>query len=105
VTQELAVAVSRLVNRVSHWTLPRWAASSASGTGSRADTVYALIQRLAELAADAEGQPRRQVPRLDTDLALPDQLRVITADLLAAGPDDATLAAATELVTVTSASI
>jgi hypothetical protein len=47
----------------------------------RADLVYALVQRLADLAADAEGQPRRGVPRLDSDLSLVDQVRVISADL------------------------
>ncbi len=44
-----------------------------------------LAQRLADAAADAEGAPRRLVPRLDNDLALPDQLRALTADVLAAG--------------------
>jgi hypothetical protein len=50
---------------------------------SRAERVYGLAQRLADAAADVEGAPRR-VPRLDNDLALPDQLRVLTADVLAA---------------------
>jgi hypothetical protein len=67
--------------------------------------MHALLQRLADLAADAEGQPRRPVPRLDNVLALPDQLRVIAADLTAAKPDEATLAAATELVATTNRSI
>jgi hypothetical protein len=93
---EFARAVSRLVNQVSHWTPPRWAASSASG-GTRAEVVHALVQRIADLAADAEGQPRRPVPRLDSDLALPDQLRVVAADLLAAG-STADLGPAAELV-------
>ena len=78
---EFRSAVTRLVHRVSHWTPPRWAASG------RADVVHGLVQRLADLAADAEGEPRRAVPRLESDLALPDQLRVVAADLLAAsGP-------------------
>ncbi len=42
-----------------------------------------------------EGLPRRTVPRLDNDLALPDQLRVVTADLLAADPPAEALAGAT----------
>jgi hypothetical protein len=67
--------------------------------------MQALLQRLADLAADAEGQPRRPVPRLDNVLALPDQLWVITADLIAANPDEATLTAATDLVTSTNTSI
>ena len=56
---------------------------------SRADLVHRLVQEIANLAADAEGEPRRAVPRLDNDLALPDQLRVVAADLVAAGPPDA----------------
>ena len=51
---------------------------------SRAERVHELVQRLADAAADAEGSPRRAVPRLDNDLALTDQLRVVTADVLAA---------------------
>jgi hypothetical protein len=94
---ELVSAVARLVTRVSHWTPSRWAASGHSGR-ARAEVVYALVQQVADRAADAEGQPRRVVPRLDNDLALPDQLRVVTADLLAAGRP-AGLAAAAALVT------
>jgi hypothetical protein len=105
VSEELNRAVGRLVNHVSHWTPPRWAASSASGAGTRADVMHALIQRLADLAADAEGEPRRPVPRLDNVLALPDQLRVIAADLIAADPDEATLAEATDLVSTMNTSI
>lgn len=57
---------------------------------SRAERVHDLVQRLADAAAAAEGTPRRAVPRLDNDLALPDQLRVVAADALtacAARPD------------------
>ena len=77
-----------LRNRVSHWGPPRWV--------GRADTVHGLVQRLADRAAAAEGEPHRPVPRLDSDLALVDQLRVVTADLLAAGPAEHVLAAAAE---------
>ena len=84
---ELAREVGRLVDRVSHWTPPRWAASSASGAGSRAEVVYALVQDLADRAAAVEGEPRRQVPRLTPDTALVDQLRVVAADLSLAGAD------------------
>ena len=66
---ELAIETRRLVDRVSTWTPPRWAASSASGPGSRADRFHALVQELADQAADAEGQPRRPVPRLTPDTA------------------------------------
>lgn len=64
---------------------------------TRADLVYDLVQRLADWAADLERQPRRTVPRLDGDLALPDQLRVVATDLVATAPPpdvrDAALAA------------
>lgn len=43
--------------------------------------MHALIQALADLTADAEGRPRRPVPRLPSDLHLPDQLQVIALDL------------------------
>jgi hypothetical protein len=101
---EFELAVERLANWVSHWTPPRWAASSASGDGSPADVMYALVQRVADLAADAEGQPRRRVPRLDNDLALPDQLRVMAQDLAATG-NEAAIGRARELVAVAAASI
>ena len=95
---ELASALARLVDRASHWTPPRWAASSRSGR-SRADVMYDLVQQIADRVADAEGQPRRVVPRLNNDLALPDQLRVVAADLLAAEADAAVLADAAAVVT------
>jgi hypothetical protein len=44
--------------------------------------VFALTQLLADLGADAEGRPHRPVPRLDSALALVDQVRVMVADLL-----------------------
>lgn len=100
---ELSVAVDRIVSGTRHWTPAAWSASppagglplsgpgdgsSRAGTASRADMVHRLVQRLADLAADAESVPRRAVPRLDNDLALPDQLRVVTADLLDAAPPE-----------------
>lgn len=91
---EFSTAVNRLTHQVMHWTPPRWrAASSVSGL-SRADLVYELVQRIADLAAAAEGQPRRAVPRLDNDLALPDQLLVVTRDLLRASPASGVVTAA-----------
>ena len=81
---EFAASVRKLAGQVSHWTPSRWAASS------RAGRMYELIQHLADRTADAEGEPRRAVPRLDNDLALPDQLRVIAADAVAAGAADET---------------
>jgi hypothetical protein len=60
--------------------------------------VHGLVQQLADWAADQEGQPRRPVPRLDSDLALPDQLRVVTTDLVAAAPPPDVRAAAAAAV-------
>jgi hypothetical protein len=93
----LRLAVGRLVDRVAHWTPVRWNLPSAAG-GSRADAVHGLVQEIADLAADAEGQPHRPVPRLANDLALPDQLRVVVADLVRAAPGAAVLGAATDRV-------
>lgn len=90
-----------LVRQIGHWQQPRWAAAAGGGNVARADLVHRLVQELANLAADAEGQPRRAVPRLGNDLALPDQLRVVTADLLAAGPATDLLARAAAEVTAT----
>lgn len=81
-------AVARLVNRVQHWTPNRWAKRTADGADTRAERVHALAQRIADVTADAAGEPRRPVPRLDNDLALPDQLRVLVADAVAADVQD-----------------
>jgi hypothetical protein len=61
--------------------------------------VYALAQRLADLAANAEGEPRRVVPRLDSDTALPQQVALLAHDLLAAGSPADLLAGAAAITT------
>lgn len=96
---DVARLVERLVNQIHHWTPSRFGAASAVAGHTRGDVVHALVQRLADLAADAEGQPRRPVPRLDNDLALSDQLRVVAADLLAAHPAEPVLADGRDAVT------
>jgi len=102
---QLVRAVDRLVDHVGHWTQARWAAPAGrparagGGDRSRADLVHALAQRLADLEAEVTGRPRRPVPRLANDLALPDQVRVMTLDLVAAAPGPAVLAAAVDAVT------
>ncbi|SBT54656.1 hypothetical protein [Micromonospora narathiwatensis] len=95
---ELDRAVELLVRRVGHWQQPRWSATAEGGNVSRADLVHKLVQEIANLAADAEGGPRREVPRLAGDLVLPDQLRVVAADLVAAGPPESVLAEAATAV-------
>lgn len=92
---DFAVAVDRLHNQVRHWEQGRW--WSRTGGITRGDLVYALVQRLADLAADAERQPRRVVPR-EHDMVLPDQLRVLADDLLAATAPAPTLGEATAAV-------
>lgn len=89
----LAREAASLVERLRLWTPSRWAAA-APALGSRADVVHHLAQRLADDAARLEGGPRRGLPRLDSDLALPDQLAVTADDLVRAGPP-AELAVAT----------
>ncbi|WP_240742019.1 hypothetical protein [Micromonospora zingiberis] len=94
-----------MVRQVGHWQQPRWSAVAAGGNVARGDLVHRLVQEIANLTADAEGQPRRDVPRLDNDLALPDQLRVVAADLLAAGPPAEVLARAAAQVAATRAAL
>lgn len=98
---ELVRVVDLLINQVSHWGPQRWAGPAEPGGPSRADVVYALVQRLADLAAEAEGEPLREVPRLENDLALVDQLRVVAFDLATASSSDlVTHAAAADVSSV-----
>jgi hypothetical protein len=98
---ELRRVVDLLLRQVGHWTAARWAAPAAAGDTPRRELMHRLVQQIADLDADVEGQPRRAVPWLDNDLALPDQLRVVTADLIAAGPSAAVLTAAVDRVRAT----
>jgi hypothetical protein len=68
---ELRRVTQLVINQVSHWTPARW--------GDRGDELHELLQRLAG--------PQHQLPRLSNHV-LPDQLRVVVADLLehAGGP-------------------
>jgi hypothetical protein len=81
---QLVHAVDRLVDQVGHWAPAWWAQPSPAGGPSRAEVVHALAQRLADLEAAATGRPARPVPRLDNDLALLDQVRVMALDLVKA---------------------
>jgi hypothetical protein len=91
--ESFAKAVDRLLKQVSHWEQPRWSA----GNPTKADLVHGLIQRIADLGAEAENRPHRQVPRL-SDLILRDQLRVMADDLLAAAPPEERLKLAADEV-------
>jgi len=88
--REFATSVDRLLRQIGHWEHGRWSArppSAAPSAPTRADSLYGLIQRLADLGADAETRPRRRVPRL-SDLVLRDQLRVMADDLLTTSSAD-----------------
>jgi hypothetical protein len=91
---DLGRVVDLLVRQVGHWEAPRWRTPAADGSGTRADAVHRLIQRIADLGAAQEGRVGPPVPRLEGDAALPDQLRVVAADLVAAGPPPEVLTAA-----------
>lgn len=98
----LRAAAAALLRRVEHWTQERWARPAAGDSGaSRAEVVHGLVQRLADLAASVEGRPALPVPRLANDLALPDQVRVMVADLSLAGADTDTLRMAADDITAT----
>jgi len=115
---DLTQAVDLLIGRVGHWTPARWSASASVGRKApgprerserqelslagqtRGDLLHGLVRLLADLAADAEHEPRREVPRLDNDLALVDQLRVVAADLAAAGDPDVLARASAEVTAV-----
>jgi hypothetical protein len=74
-----------LVQRLRLWTPQRWAAA-APPYASRGELVHHLAQSFADAAAALEGESPRVLPRLDSDLALPDQLAVTADDLVRAGP-------------------
>jgi hypothetical protein len=85
-----ATSVDRLINQVAHWEQGRWWSRPGPTGETRGDLLYALVQRLADLGADAEHRARRDVPRIG-DMSLPDQLRVIADDLVAASPPETVL--------------
>lgn len=93
---DFATSVERLHNQVRHWEQGRWWSHTAGGA-TRGDLMYALVQRLADLGADAEHRGRRPVPR-EHDMVLPDQLRVLADDILAADAPGPLLADATAAV-------
>jgi hypothetical protein len=94
---DFATSVERLHNQVRHWEQGRWWSRTPGATATRGDLMFVLVQRLADLGADAEQIPRRPVPR-EHDMVLPDQLRVLADDILAAAPPEPLLAEATAAV-------
>ncbi|HVQ89794.1 MAG TPA: hypothetical protein VMU51_02050 [Mycobacteriales bacterium] len=96
---ELAAAEA-LLGRLRRWNRRSWAAAAGPPAGSghtRADAAHVAAQRLADLAAAAEGRPALPVPRLFGDLALPDQLAVMLLDVRRTADPEALRAAAAEL--------
>ena len=83
-------------DRVRATALSRLERTGEGAPAPRAELVRRTAQALADLAADAEGRPRRPLPALALH-GLGDQLAVTGADVLAHG-DDAALAAALRLV-------
>lgn len=90
---ELSRSLHLQADRVRGLPLSRLDRPGAAGDGSSpADAVRAAAQELADLAADAEGQPRRTLPRLATH-GLGDQLAVVGADVVRFGSADGLSAA------------
>ena len=66
--EDLKQVTELLLNQVSHWSSARW--------GGRGQLLHEALQRIAG--------PRHPLPRL-ADTVLPDQLRVVVAEVLAGG--------------------
>lgn len=86
-TADLGEVTDRVLTRIGRWTPRHWA------THDRMTTVHAVLQRLADLAAEFDGAPPRAVPNLG-GAAVSDQLTVLVGDL--ADADEATRARAAE---------
>jgi hypothetical protein len=64
---------------------PRLGARDGAEAATALAAIRAALQQLADLAADADGEPRRPVPELAPH-ALADQALVLGTDLLGANP-------------------
>jgi hypothetical protein len=80
----LAREARSLAERLRLWTPQRWAAA-APPYGTRGD----LAHHLAQSFVAAAGETELPLPRLDSDLVLPDQIAVTADDLALARPDRA----------------
>jgi hypothetical protein len=90
-----------LLPRLRRWTPDSWAQPAGPGV-SRAEVAATAVQRLADLGADAEGRPRRPVPR-PPDANPADQLAVMVDDILRTADPVAARAAADELAALKTA--
>jgi hypothetical protein len=105
----LRASLVRIIGRISYWTPSRWRSSVVPSANSgallladfdsvsaipaavtepgvtRAELVQALVQQIADLGAAAENRAHRLVPVAVNPVVLPDQLQVVTTDLLAVG--------------------
>jgi hypothetical protein len=101
-----AAALAReLLPRLRRWDSAGWSVPAVLPGGTRrtrAEVAVAVLQRLADAGADAEGQPRRTVPLL-ADVNLADQLTVLVDDILRTGDPVALRAAGTELAALRAA--
>jgi hypothetical protein len=99
VADELGAVAADLVRRLRNWSRRSWVAAAVGRAGTRADAVHACAQRLADIAAHAERRIARPLPR-HSDLALPDQLAVLTDDIRRTADPEAARAAVRELLTL-----
>jgi|SRR4051794_2879061 hypothetical protein len=76
---------------------PRLAARDGAEAAGRLQEIRSGLQELADLAADADGRPRRTVPEL-AGYALADQALVLGHDLLAEERSDVFRARAVEAI-------
>lgn len=81
---ELSRFLGLQTDRIRGLPLARLERARTGEEDSAADRIRAAAQTLADLAADAEGQPRRTVPRLATH-GLGDQLAVLGKDVVQHG--------------------
>ncbi|MBB2945547.1 hypothetical protein FB565_005280 [Actinoplanes lutulentus] len=98
---DFAASIDRLLNQVRHWEERRWSLPAGALGQTRAQVVHGLAKQLAALGAEAEKVPAHELPPVH-DLVLPDQLRVLATDILAAGPPPELLTRATNAVNKTS---
>ena len=93
---ELSRVLGLLADRIRTQPLSRLERTRPGEERSPADHVRAAAQELADLAADAEGEPRRPLPHLALH-GIGDQFAVVGADVARHG-DAAALATAHEVV-------